>query len=283
LFSGAVSTRVSGMFTIGEFSKITGLTVKTLRFYHEKGLLVPAAIDPATGYRSYDDRNVERAGVIVALRELEFSLDDIAQILSDCADDEDMLAFLERQRASLAERMGQLAGAVRQIERLIHKQRQGREEEAMFAKPFETEERELQPMLVAGVRMKGRYCECGRGFALLAKRVGRYIAGKPLCLYYDGEYREDDADFEPCFPIRREVHVDGVALHRLPGGRCISLVHRGPYEELGRSYARALKYAKHRSFEVQLPTREVYLKGPGMIFRGNPQKYLTEIQLLVEP
>jgi effector-binding domain-containing protein len=44
-----------------------------------------------------------------------------------------------------------------------------------------------------------------------------------------------------------------------------------------------LKYAKERAYKLQLPTREVYLKGPGMIFRGNPNKYLTEIQLMVEP
>jgi DNA-binding transcriptional MerR regulator/effector-binding domain-containing protein len=270
------------MFTIGEFSRITGLTVKTLRFYHEKNLLVPAAIDPATGYRSYDDRNVDRARVIVALRELEFSLDDIAAILADCADDEDLLAFLARQKTSLADRIGQLAGAVRQIDQLIHEQRRGREELSMSKQSFEVEERELEPVLVAGVRMKGRYSDCGRGFAMLAKRLARHISGKPMCLYYDGEYREDDADFEPCFPIRREMKVDGATVQLLPACRCVTLVHRGPYEQLGRSYERALRYAKARGYSVTLPTREVYLKGPGMIFRGNPEKYLTEIQLPVE-
>jgi effector-binding domain-containing protein len=39
---------------------------------------------------------------------------------------------------------------------------------------------------------------------------------------------------------------------------------------------------KERGYEVTLPTREVYLKGPGMIFRGNPKKYLTEIQLPIK-
>jgi DNA-binding transcriptional MerR regulator/effector-binding domain-containing protein len=270
------------MFTIGEFSKITGLTVKTLRFYHEKSLLVPAAVDPSTGYRSYDDRNVEQAQVIAALRGLQFSLEDITAILADCAADEDMLPFLERQRTSLGERMGQLAGAMHQIERMIRQQRQVREEEAVSAKAFEIEERQLEPVLVAGVRMKGRYSDCGRGFAMLAKRLGRHIAGKPLCLYYDCEYREEDANFEPCFPIRGQVNADGVVIHELPKGQCISLIHRGPYTELGRSYARILKYAKQRNYALQLPSREVYLKGPGMIFRGNPNKYLTEIQLIVE-
>ena len=41
---------------IGEFSKLSGLTVKTLRFYHEEGLLVPAFVDPDTGYRYYDEQ-----------------------------------------------------------------------------------------------------------------------------------------------------------------------------------------------------------------------------------
>jgi effector-binding domain-containing protein len=137
----------------------------------------------------------------------------------------------------------------------------------------------MDPLLVAGIRMTGRYSDIGQGLAKLYKRVGRYAAGKPLCLYYDCEYREDDANFEPCVPLRKEIEADGVAVRELPGGPCVTLIHRGPYEELGRSYARALKYAKDHGYEVQLPTREVYIKGPGMIFRGNPKKYLTEIQL----
>ncbi len=269
------------MFTIGEFSKITGLTVKTLRFYHERGLLVPAQVDQSSGYRYYDDRNVECARVVVALRSLDFSLDDIAEILADCRDDDDVLVFLEQQKLAIGERLGRLTGALQQIDRLIQQERDTRQEEAMPAPPFEIQERTLPPLLVAGVRMKGRYSDCGQGFAALGRRLGRHIAGKPLCLYYDGEYREDDADFEPCMPIRREVAIDGVEVRQLPGGRCLSLVHRGPYEELGRSYARVLRYAKEHSYEVRLPTREVYLKGPGMIFRGNPKKYLTEIQLVV--
>jgi effector-binding domain-containing protein len=39
---------------------------------------------------------------------------------------------------------------------------------------------------------------------------------------------------------------------------------------------------KSRGYELEVPCREVYLKGPGMIFRGNPQKYLTEIQMLLK-
>ena len=72
------------LFSIGEFSRASGLTVKTLRFYHEKQLLVPAHIERETGYRNYDKQNLERARVIVALRGLGFGLDAIAAILAEC-------------------------------------------------------------------------------------------------------------------------------------------------------------------------------------------------------
>jgi effector-binding domain-containing protein len=48
---------------------------------------------------------------------------------------------------------------------------------------------------------------------------------------------------------------------------------------LGRSYAKILQQTEERKLKISLPTREVYVKGPGMIFKGNPKNYLTEIQL----
>ena len=54
------------MFTIGQFSMMSGIPVRTLRFYHEVGLLIPIAIDSQTNYRSYDERNLEKAKVLVA-------------------------------------------------------------------------------------------------------------------------------------------------------------------------------------------------------------------------
>ncbi|MCA9095899.1 MAG: GyrI-like domain-containing protein, partial [Planctomycetaceae bacterium] len=140
----------------------------------------------------------------------------------------------------------------------------------------------LEPLLVAGIRMQGRYSECGKGFGRIARSLGRYICGKPLLLHYDSEYREEDADFEACMPIREHKEVDGVFVRELPGVQCVSLVHKGPYQQLGRSYAKVFEFINERKLKIILPTREVYLKGPGMIFKGNPSNYLTEIQIPVE-
>ncbi len=59
-------------------------------------------------------------------------------------------------------------------------------------------------------------------------------------------------------------------------------MHHGPYDQLSSSYERILKYAEEHGHAIRRPTREVYHKGPGMIFKGNPKKYLTEIQMMLD-
>jgi effector-binding domain-containing protein len=218
----------------------------------------------------------------VSLRSLDFSLDDIREILAGASDDADVLVHLEKQRVVLAEKLQKYRGKLQQIDDIIRDQRQVREAQKTAESELDIQLRNLEPMIVAGIRMTGSYSDCGAGFATLGRKLGRYIAGKPLCLFYDGEYREGDANFEPCMPIRKEITVEGISVRELPAARCVTLLHRGPYQDLRHSYARLLKYVKSRGFRVSLPTREEYLKGPGMIFRGNPKKYLTEIQLPIE-
>jgi DNA-binding transcriptional MerR regulator len=264
-------------YSIGEFSQVTGLSVKTLRFYHEKGILVPSSVDEATGYRSYDAGKIEKARIIMRLRAMEFSIEDIATVLRECDDETDILNHLERQKNTLQQRIREDRDIVRSLDEIIAKERAA--QRLLEGGSFSVEEKTVEPVLVAGLRMKGRYGDCGTAFSQLGKTVGRYICGKPLCLYYDGEYRDDDADFEPCFPIRKNVTVDGVSIRTLPGGLCLTLIHRGPYDQLGRSYAKILRQAGEQKRHIVLPTREVYVKGPGMIFKGNPKNYLTEIQL----
>ena len=70
------------MLKIGEFSKLSHLTVKALRFYEKEGLLEPAFIDPWTGYRFYETRQLEDAAEIKAYRQLDLSIDEIKTICS---------------------------------------------------------------------------------------------------------------------------------------------------------------------------------------------------------
>ncbi len=267
-------------FSIGEFSRITAFSVKTLRLYHEKGILVPAHVDPSSGYRFYDGENYHRARGIRTLREFDFSIAKIRTLFEECDEkSSDVLGPLEQKLAEVEKTIERYKGISRSIASIIET-----EKETAMDQPheFEIEEKQLDTVLIAGHRMTGRYEEVGRGLGLVCRKMGRQMNGKPMTLYHDGEYKEEGADFEPCVPIRKGKDGEGISVRELPGGRCVSLIHRGPYENLHESYKQVFGYINEKGYTSKIPSREVYLKGPGMIFKGNPNNYLTEIQVLIE-
>lgn len=266
-------------FSIGEFSIITKLSIKSLRLYHDKGLMIPAEIDDFTGYRYYDSNNFETARIIKLLKSYEFSLKDIKDMLDSSQESEDLIEHLKEKLLDINSKISQYKKISRAIETTIQYER----ENAMTNQTsFEIEEKQLDTILIAGYRMKGRYDEVGKGFSILGKKFGRHINGKPMTLYFDSEYKEEGADFETCFPIRKGQSGEGVDVRELPGGKCVSLIHKGPWDKLSDSYNRIMSYIKEKGYNTIIPSREIYLKGPGMIFKGNPKNYLTEIQLLIK-
>lgn len=267
------------MFTIGEFSRASSLTVKTLRFYHEQELLVPAFVDPRTGYRHYEPAQLETARIITALRKLEIPLAEIQQLLKRQDQEEELLQSIERQKSLLAEKVNAYRQAIKFLDQFIANEKQAK---LISQSAPEIQEKAIEPMLMAGIRMKARYDQCGKTFGQIARSMGRHVCGKPFILHYDEEYKDEDADFEVCMPVRAAKTKSEISVRELPGGRCASLQHKGPYDQLGRSYARILNYMKDKSYNLISPTREVYWKGPGMIFRGNPANFLTEIQILID-
>jgi DNA-binding transcriptional MerR regulator len=77
---------------VGAFAQLSGLTVETLRHYHQVGLLVPAEVDDRTGYRRYRLRQLPRARALAALRDVGMPLEDAAAVI----DATDRAARLER-------------------------------------------------------------------------------------------------------------------------------------------------------------------------------------------
>ena len=268
------------MFSSGEFSKLSNLSIKALRLYHDAGILIPKLVDRETGYRYYDYDNVERARVIVLLRQMMLSVEDIKSLLQECNDDMDALAFLESRRTELENKIRAMKNAKSALDKIVESER--RALVLIKSQAFKIEEKLLPPVLMAGIRIQGKYPEIAKAFSKLGRSVGGSIAGKPFGLFYDTEYKESDADFEGCFPVKKEKKVEGVSFRKLLGGKAVTLVHQGPYEHIGRSYAKVLSHLAERGYRGTTPSRELYVKGPGMIFKGNPNQYLTEIQMLVE-
>jgi effector-binding domain-containing protein len=98
-------------------------------------------------------------------------------------------------------------------------------------------------------------------------------------MYYDGEYKEDDATIETCLPLEKMTDVSNIKSRILTGGKAVTLIHKGAYELLGDSYKKIFDHINENNLTILPPTREIYVKGPGIIFSGNPKNYITEIQI----
>src|SRR5579862_4971220 len=95
--------------TVGDFSRATHLSVKTLRHYHQVGLLQPDAVNPDTGYRYYSAHQIPAAQVIRRLRDLEMPVADVKAVLAapDAAGRNALIAaHLGRLEAELARTRG---------------------------------------------------------------------------------------------------------------------------------------------------------------------------------
>ena len=256
---------------------MTRLSVKTLRHYHEIGLLVPDYIDEDNGYRYYNERSAEKAQVIVLMRDMGFPLKELKEILEKYDDDAHILEYLEKRREDIQARLDRIQEIQASLDLVIEGARRNEMNKADLS--FEVKEKELEEIRYAGHRLKGEYHEIGAAFKKVARKAGMSIVGSAIGLFYDGEYKEKDADFEGGFGVKKEIEGEGINCRILPGGRAVTVLYQGPYTEIGSGYEKAFQYLEEKGYEMSLPTREVYLKGPGMIFKGNPKKYLTEIQI----
>lgn len=265
-------------YQIGDFSIISRLSIKTLRYYHECGLLEPAFIDESSGYRYYDQECLERVKIINELKELDFPLKEIKEILECCRDDSELLSYALQKSGEIKEKIEKYDQMLKKLETFILQTRQVEE-----PIPMNTEIiiKEIPEILIASIRFKGKYQDVSQAFGSLFKNYGRYCCGAPFSLYYDNEYKEDGAEIEACVPVRAAVESEGIKCRRLPGGKAVTVIHKGPYETLGQAYQLLFDYLNENKRQMQIPYREVYLKGPGMILPRSPKKFITEIQVLL--
>ena len=110
------------LYSIGEFSIITKLTIKAIRFYHEKGLLPPAYIEESTGYRFYGREEIEKARIISLLRGFELPLTDTKAILEDTLNNAKIAEILGKHRQLLHQRIKEqkrIAGQLEEVDREV--------------------------------------------------------------------------------------------------------------------------------------------------------------------
>jgi DNA-binding transcriptional MerR regulator/effector-binding domain-containing protein len=241
---------------IGDFSRMTFLSVKALRHYHDIGLLQPADVDPETGYRRYDVSQVPTAQVIRRLRELGMSLDEV-RVVMDAPDvparNDAISAHLRRMEDDLAG----MRATVRALRMLL---------EERTPPSIAVEYRVVGPADTLALRGRLDYADAfdwlAIAFADLRAAVGERRSGSDFALYSSELLEEEHGELVAAIPVEADAPACGCA-ERLELGRVeyAIAVHEGPLDDIDRTYRALGTVVAERAIGVQGPIREAYLVG----------------------
>lgn len=242
---------MTAFVSIGDFSRMTFLSVKALRHYHDVGLLTPAEVDPDTGYRRYRLEQVPVAQVIRRLRELGMSLDDVRAVIT--APD------VDARNAAISAHLRRMEGELEQTRATVKSLRLLLDEEAPA--PMAIDYRIEEPSAALGIRGEiahdDMFAWLDEAFAELHPAVTQRD-GVDGALF-SGELMEDE--FGEIVALVPGAGEAGGRVHalELPRVEYAVAVHVGPLEEVDRTYAALGAVVAGRAIGVQGPLRENYL------------------------
>ncbi|MEW9095977.1 MAG: GyrI-like domain-containing protein [Clostridiaceae bacterium] len=142
---------------------------------------------------------------------------------------------------------------------------------------YQIEIKDIEPIRVAFMRYKGIVTEANKVFPNVFKSIGGKANGAPFFNYYAIDPKTKIGELELCVPTAETPTVNGVEVKEFPRIKVVYVTHIGSYETMHNAYVAIDEYAEEHNLTLQPPFREVFIKGPGMFLKGNPNKYITEI------
>lgn len=271
------------MIKIGDFSKLSLLSVKTLRYYDELGLLKPVHVDRFTGYRYYAASQLPRLQRILALKELGLSLQQIGMLLDGDLPAEQVVGMLRRRQVELQEEIGASQSMLARVEARL---RQFEQEKTMPEN--EVIIKSVPAMWIVSVRgIVPTYPAQGPLWEQLAgamQKAGITPLEPCFTLDHDQEHKETDHDLEVCYATSGEKEIDPPAQARqLPAVETMaSLMHHGPFNTLYQSYQVIMQWLDANGYQITGPGREIYISVGNGEGRQDDPSYVTEIQFPVQ-
>jgi DNA-binding transcriptional MerR regulator len=241
---------------IGEFSRMTHLSVRSLRRYHEQGLLEPELVDPSSGYRYYSVEQIPTAQVIQRLRELEVPLADVRRILRS-PDPDQRSALVAEHLGRLESELARTRTAVVSLRRLL----------APEPAPLQVALRSDPAVTVAGVEDEVGEGDVEAWYAGAMAELDAALgpapdAGPPGGLYDNALFEHGRGRMvlyrpaaEP--PTRGRVHPV-----RLPAAELAVTVHEGEHDGIDVTYGALGSWVVRNALTVAGPVRERYLVTP---------------------
>ena len=272
------------VFKIGDFSRLSLVSVKALRYYDELGLLKPAWVDAFTDYRYYSASQLTRLNRILALKDMGLSLEQIAQLLGKEPTPDQIRGMLRLKQVELRQQLVEGQARLVRIEAWLHAF-----EQEVTMPAYEVVLKKVVPLQVAQIHGIAPTMEqIGPTLDHLFDEVMGYIrqqgatlVGPGITLYYNPEFHEHDIHIEACMAFEGALKSnEQVKVVELPVVETMaSVIHHGSFSTLNQAYNAILKWIEANGYHINGPNRELNLEYE----RGGDQsKFVTEVQFPVE-
>jgi len=271
------------MIRIGDFSKLSRVSIKALRLYDEMGLLKPIEVDRFTGYRYYEFDQLPRLYRILALKDLGFSLEEIGRLLEDEVSVEQMRGMLTLRQSEIRRRVEEESERLERVDVWL---RQIEQEEAVSK--YDIVIKKIESLKVASVRgivptppdQRSLWDEL---IEYLREKNAKMI-GPPMAIYHDPEFKDRDWDIQVVMPLSEEIAPGpGVQVYELPEvEKMACVVHTGPFATIMEAYNALAKWIDQNGYQIVGPGRELNLRLPDKLGDQHDPNTVNEIQFPVE-
>ncbi|MFF0541977.1 MerR family transcriptional regulator [Nocardia thailandica] len=266
------------MFSIGDFARHGQVSVRMLRHYDAVGLLPPARVDPATGYRFYAAGQLARLNRIVALKELGFGLEQVARMLDEGTGGAELRGMLASRRADLERRLAADRARLTEVEarlRIIEEEGVMPDRDVVIKSVPAVRVAE-NTGVAAGFEPSAISPVIGPLFEDLADRMQR--AGIPFVgpaiAYY--EVRPDGSvTVHACLPVNVDPgDAPDFTVVDLPALDSVATtIHRGGVDGIGAAWQSLGRWVEDNGYRTAAPPREVTLE-----WTPDPAGWVTELQ-----
>lgn len=267
------------MFKIGDFSRISQVSVKTLHLYDEMGLLKPAHVDQKNGYRYYSAHQMSRLSRILILKQLGFSLEQVMVMLDSDIQPVQIREMLQARRNQIAD---QLLHEQEKLSMVEARLRQIESEGGNFMSQHNVLIKKVDPIRVYSKRQLNRTPEDAVKlvedvWSDLVDANARKI-GPTIAIYCETEHKENDFEMEAAMPIAPGSSLQTMDLPVIDKAAC--MVYNGSYEGLNAVYGALAEWIEQNGYRIAGYCRTVYLTCAET--ETDPAKFVTEIQVPVE-
>jgi DNA-binding transcriptional MerR regulator len=265
------------MFKIGDFSKLSQVSVKTLRYYDQIGLLKPTGVDEMTGYRYYTAGQLPRLNRILALKDLGFSLEQITTLVKEEVPISELRGMLRLKRAEMERTIQDEQERLRRVEARLRQLEDG------DSRMYDVVLKRVEPMRVASIRtiiptssdVEFLFNEL---LGYMAAHNARAIGG--VSIWYDGECKQRETDAEAAIETVDPLpENERVKVRQLPGVDTMACItQEGDFERLTEAYGALMLWIERNGYRINGLTREVYIRYGSR----DPAKNVAEVQIPVK-